>query len=95
MLVVARSDDNLNAGSATCSPLNVTGEYPGFWSVTAAVWVLPTCTAPNDKELGLTVSGSVLYVIPQPVIDTTASNKHATHLAERRIEELGKEPERG
>jgi hypothetical protein len=53
-------DANVNAGSATCIPLKVTGESPKFCKVTAVAWDVPIGTLPNDTELGLTVSGRAL-----------------------------------
>jgi hypothetical protein len=37
---------------------------------TVAICVWPTATSPNEIELGSTVSGSVLKVIPQPVVNS-------------------------
>jgi hypothetical protein len=80
------ADGSWNAGSAISSELSFTSESPGLLTVTVAACVSPTGTEPKDTESGFTVSGSVLYVIPQPVKCASASRQQAIRAAEIRVD---------
>src|ERR1700760_3076768 len=76
------ADASWNAGSAICSPLSSTALSPTLLTVTVAACVAPTGTEPKDTESGFTVSGSVLYEIPQPV--RSASRPQTIQIAKSR-----------